>query len=54
MTYKYCLVRRAIYENDPTSKLKKRRSLKDMKRLFKLPFWIMMFLVIRVYLKRLG
>ena len=46
MTYKYCLVRRAIYENDPTSKLKKRRSLKDMKRLFKLPFWIMMFLVI--------
>lgn len=46
MTYKYCLVRRAIYENDPTSKLKKRRSLKDMKRLFKLPFWIMMFFVI--------
>lgn len=46
MTYKYCLVRRAIYENDPTSKLKKRRNLKDMKRLFKLPFWIMMFLVI--------
>lgn len=46
MTYKYYLVRRAIYENDPTSKLKKRRSLKDMKRLFKLPFWIMLSLVI--------
>ena len=46
MTYKYCLVRRAIYENDSTSKLKKRRSLKDMKRLFKLPIWIMMFFVI--------
>ncbi len=46
MTYKYYLVRRTIYENDPTSKLKKRRSLKDMKRLFKLPFWITMFSVI--------
>ena len=38
MTYKYCLVRRAIYENDPTSKLKKRRSLKDMKRLLNFHF----------------
>ncbi len=46
MTYKYYLVRRTIYENDSTSKLKKRRSLKDMKRLFKLPFWITMFSVI--------
>lgn len=46
MTYKYYLVRRAMYENDPTSKFKKWRSLKDMKRLFKLPFWIMMILII--------
>lgn len=45
MTYRYYLVRRAIYEKDPTSKLKKCRNLKDMKRLFKLPYWIMIFLV---------
>ena len=43
MTYRYYLVRRAIYEKDPTSKLKKCRNLKDMKRLFKLPYWIMNF-----------
>ncbi len=42
MTYKYLNIRRAIYEKDPASKLKSVRSLADMIRLFRLPYWIML------------
>ena len=42
MTYKYLYIRRAIYEENPAGKFSSNRSLSDMARLFKLPFWIML------------
>ena len=42
MTYMYLYIRRAIYEENPSRKLNSLRSLPDMSRLFKLPYWIML------------
>lgn len=42
MTYKYLYIRRAMYEENPTDRLNSYRSLADMVRLFKLPYWIML------------
>ena len=42
MTYKYRYIRRAIYEENPASKLNLNRSFTDMGRLFKRPIWIML------------
>lgn len=42
MTYKYLYVRRAIYEENPVGKLSRYRNWSDMARLFKLPYWIML------------
>lgn len=46
MTRKYYLVRRAIYENKHKSKLRKCRSINEVKRLFKPPIWIILAVVI--------
>lgn len=42
MTYKYRYIRREMYETNPADKLNSYRSLKDMVRLFKRPYWIML------------
>ncbi len=42
MTYKYTYIRRAIYEENPAGKLNKYRSLSEIARLFKRPYWIML------------
>lgn len=41
MTYKYQYIRREMYEKDPAGKLNSYRSLAEMRQLFKLPYWIM-------------
>ncbi len=41
MTRKYIEVRRELFEHNPSFKLNSYRSLSDMVKLFKLPFWIM-------------
>lgn len=46
MTYKYIYIRRAVYEKNPAGKLNAYRSLSDMVRLFKLPYWIMLSLLL--------
>lgn len=42
MTQKYLWVRREIYEKNPASKINHNRSISDMVRLFKIPYWIML------------
>ena len=42
MTYKYHYIRREMYEVNPASKLNANRSLSDMVRLFKRPYWFML------------
>ena len=42
MTYKYRYIRREIYETNPAGKLNSYRSLSEMARLFKRPYWIML------------
>lgn len=46
MTRKYLEVRREIYEKNPSRKVNSYRSFKDMVRLFKLPYWIMLVVLI--------
>lgn len=41
MTRKYIEVRRELFEQNPSSRLNSYRSLSDMVKLFKRPFWIM-------------
>ena len=45
-TYKYCNIRRDIYEKCSNKKLKCFRSFSDMKRLFKGWFWILLLLMV--------
>lgn len=42
MTYKYHYIRREMYEANPADNLNSHRNLKDMVRLFKRPYWIML------------
>jgi ElaB/YqjD/DUF883 family membrane-anchored ribosome-binding protein len=42
VTYKYRYIRRAIYEENPAGNLNSYRSLADIVRLYKRPFWIML------------
>ena len=45
MTYKYIFIRRAVYEKVSDKKLKRTRTLKEIKRLFKLPYIILLILL---------
>lgn len=46
MTYKYLEVRREIYEKNPSKKMNSYRSISDIIRLFKLPLWIMLGVIV--------
>ena len=46
MTYKYSFVRRAIYEDNPISRLNSSRNFSDMVRVFKWPYWIMLVILL--------
>lgn len=50
MTYKYLEVRREIYEKNPSNKINSYRSFSEMMRLFKLPFWIMLGLLVITFI----
>lgn len=45
MTYKYIFIRRAVYEKVSDKKLKRTRTLNEIKRLFKLPYIILLILL---------
>lgn len=46
MTYKYLVVRREIYEKDPSSKINSYRSFSDVAKLFRRPYKIMLGLLL--------
>jgi hypothetical protein len=50
MTYKYLEVRREIYEKNPSNKINSYRSFSEMMRLFKLPFWIMLGILVITFI----
>lgn len=50
MTYKYLEVRREIYEKNPSNKINSYRSFSEMMRLFKLPFWIMLGVLVITFI----
>ena len=52
VTYKYRYIRRAIYEENPAGNLNSYRSLADMVRLYKRPFWIMLGVLEKLAFKK--